>query len=332
MHPPLPASGSDLDIAGFSIGHGTDIEGRTGVTVILCPEEGATAAAEVRGSATGTRQFDSLVLPTHLATRVHAVVLSGGSAFGHRAADPVLDRLAEEGRGFGTGRGVVPLVPTAILFDLGLGERPPRPREELALDALDSASSGPIPVGSVGAGTGATVGKARGFERGMKGGFGFVSLRSEGGPTVAAAVAANPFGDVFDPEDGHLLAGCRTSVSGLELADARRVLAGLPAEADHPWEGNTTLAVFMTDALLDKTALLAVCRMAFGAFHRVLSPALTLYDGDLVVGLAAGRVPCHLHRVAVLAEEAVARAIVRGVRSADGLGLLPSVRDLRKRR
>lgn len=331
--PPLPPVSRRLTIPGLAIGHGSDTRGMTGVTVILCPG-GAAAAAEVRGSATGTRQFDSLVNPRHIATRAHAVVLAGGSGFGLAAADPVAAHLARRGLGFQTGFGVVPLVPTAILFDLAFGDAAARPGPELVERALEEAlavegEGGPeVPVGSVGAGTGATVGKALGPDRGMKGGFGFASLSIPGGPTVAAAVAVNAFGDVRDPETGRLLAGCRAAPDSLELASAERELAALPAGFDHAWEGNTTLAVVMTDAALGRTAASKVCQMAFGGLYRALSPAISLYDGDLVVTLAAGDVGAHPNQVGVLAAHAVERAIVTAVTEADGFGLLPAARDL----
>ncbi|MFP3939807.1 MAG: P1 family peptidase [Thermoanaerobaculia bacterium] len=336
MPPGFPSASPRLTIPGFALGHGSDTRGMTGVTVILCPE-GATAAAEVRGSATGTRQFDSLVDPRHVATRVHGVVLAGGSGFGLAAADPVVAHLAERGVGFRTGYGVVPLVPTAILFDLAFGDPSARPWPELGARAVERAEApgaaggagGPeVAVGSVGAGTGATVGKALGPERGMKGGFGFACLAVEGGPAVAAAVAVNAFGDVRDPETGRLLAGCRTAPGALELASAEERLANLPADFDHTWEGNTTLAVVLTDARLTRITASKVCQMAFGGLYRALAPAISLYDGDLVVTLATGRVPAHPNQVGVLAARAVERAIVRAVTEADGFGILPSVRDL----
>ena len=324
--PPFPAVSRRLDIPGFRIGHGSDTDGMTGLTVVLCPE-GVLAAAEVRGSATGTRQFDSLVSAQHVASRAHAVVLAGGSGFGLSAADPVVDFLARGGFGFQTGVIPVPLVPTAILFDLGFGDSGARPGPELARAALDSAAAGEIPVGSVGAGTGATVGKALGRDHGMKGGFGFASLTVAGGVTVAAAVAVNAFGDVRRL-DGTPLAGCRTAPGSLELAGGERVLAATPPETPHPWEGNTTLAVVMTDAALPKAGLIKVCQMAFGGFYRTLAPALSLYDGDLVVALASGARRAHVNQVGVLAERAVGEAILAGVAAADGFGILPAARDL----
>lgn len=327
LPPPLPTPSRRLAIPAFRIGHGSDRAGMTGVTVVLCPQ-GVLAAAEVRGSATGTRQFDALVSGQHVSSRAHAVVLAGGSAFGLAAADPVVEWLAARGHGFQTGLVPVPLVPTAILFDLGLGDPGARPTPSLVEAALAAATSGEIEVGSVGAGTGATVGKALGPAQGMKGGFGFASLAVPGGPTVAAAVAVNAFGDVRDPATGRPVAGCRTAPDSLELAGAERVLAALTPDAPHAWEGNTTLAVVMTDANLGKAALLKVCQMAFGGLHRALAPALTLYDGDLVVTLSTGERPGHVNQVGVLAEAAVAEAILSAVREADGFGLLPAWRDL----
>jgi L-aminopeptidase/D-esterase-like protein len=326
--PPLPVPARELTIGGFAIGHGSDTTGMTGVTIVLCPE-GAVAAAELRGSATGTRQFDSLIGSHHLATRAHAVVLAGGSGFGLSAADAVVEALARDGYGFDAGVARVPLVPTAILFDLGFGDPLAHPGRALAEQALRTASRGEVAVGSVGAGTGATVGKALGRECGMKGGIGFASLAVVGGPTVAALVAVNAFGDVRDPDGGAIVAGCRAAPGSDQLVGAERVLAALPPAAPNPWEGNTTLAVVMTDAVLSKRAALKVCQMAFGGLSRALAPALTLYDGDLVVTLATGERPAHVHQVGVLGERAVAAAILTGVLAADGFGLLPAVRDLR---
>lgn len=332
---PLPVATRRIGIPGFRLGHGSDTTGMTGVTVILCPA-GVVAAAEVRGSATGTRQFDSLVGPQHLGSRAHAAVLAGGSGFGLSAADPVVDWLARNGHGFQTGIAPIPLVPTAILFDLGFGSAAARPSAELSESALAAALVHPddgsqeVAVGSVGAGTGATVGKALGLPNGMKGGFGFASLTvpdGAGGATVCAAVAVNAFGDVRRL-DGTLLAGCRAAPDSKELASAERVMAALPPDFASPWEGNTTLAVVMTDAILSKPAAHKVCQMAFGGFYRTLSPALSLYDGDLVVTLAAGHRPAHVHQIGVLAERAVAEAILIAVREADGFGILPAVRDL----
>jgi len=325
--PPLPAPGSDLLLPGFRLGHGTDLAAATGVTVILCPE-GAVAAADLRGTATGTRQFDSLLSPLHLGTRAHALVFAGGSGFGLAAADPVVAALARDGVGFDTGAAVVPLVPTAILFDLGVGGRSEPPGPELVEAALAAASQGPVATGNVGAGTGATVGKALGPAQAMKGGFGFASLTAASGLTVAAAVAVNAFGDVRDPATGRLVAGCRVAPDRLELAHAERVIAAMPAGGDHPWERNTTLVAVLTDAALTKNDCLKISQMTFGALHRTLVPALSLYDGDLVATLARGERRAHRHLVEVLAQAAAEAAILRAVLAAEGFAGLPAARDL----
>jgi L-aminopeptidase/D-esterase-like protein len=256
--------------------------------------------------------------------------LAGGSGFGLSAADPVVAYLAERGLGFQTGLRPVPLVPTAILFDLSLGRAEAAPTPDLVRTALASAGSGLVPVGSVGAGTGATIGKALGPACSMKGGFGFASLTVESGLQVAAAVAVNAFGDVR-ALDGSPLAGCRRSPESRELAGAEALLANLPPDAGHPWEGNTTLAVILTNAELTKTAALKVCQMAFGGLYRTLVPALSLFDGDLVALLSVGGQRASINQVGVLAERAVAEAILRGVREADGFGLLPAFGDLGRR-
>lgn len=317
----------ELTIPGLSIGHGSDFVGKTGVTVLLCPE-GAVAAAEVRGTATGTRQFDSLRRTHHVASRAHAVVLAGGSGYGLSAADGVVDWLEERGHGFETGVRLVPLVPTAILFDLAFGDSRAAPTPELTAEALASATDGQQPSGSIGAGTGATVGKALGPDCGMKGGVGFASVTVPNGPTVAALVAVNAFGDVRLPETGQRIAGCRAEPDSREMVGAENVLAHMPADQEHPWQGNTTLAVVMTDAAIDKPAARKVCEMAFGGFYRCFAPALGLFDGDLVVTLATGQVPAQLHQVGVLAERMVGEAIVRAVVEADGFGLLPTAADV----
>jgi L-aminopeptidase/D-esterase-like protein len=317
----------DLTIPGLTIGHGTDVDGKTGVSVLLCPE-GATAAAEVRGTATGSRQFDSLRRSHHVATKAHALVLAGGSGYGLSAADGVVSWLEERGHGFDTGARMVPLVPTAILFDLAFGDSQAAPTPELVAEALASASDGPQASGSIGAGTGATVGKALGPECGMKGGVGFASVTVPDGPTVAALVAVNAFGDVRDPTDGTRVAGCRAAPDSLEMLGAENVLAHMPPDHSHPWQGNTTLAVVMTDADIDKPACRKVCEMAIGGFYRCFAPALALFDGDLVVTLATGQVPAQIHQVGVLAERMVGEAILRAVREADGFGIVPAVSDL----
>lgn len=314
-----------LEIHGFSIGHAGGTEGMTGVSVVLCPA-GAVAAAEVRGTATGTRQFDSLIDPGHIATRAHAVVLAGGSGFGLGCSDGVVAWLESQGAGFDSGVRLVPLVPTAILFDLAFGDPKAVPSPEMARSAAEAAVGGVQPQGSLGAGTGATVGKANGPECGMKGGIGFSACTLDDGTGVAVLVAVNALGDVVDPISSHPVAGCRVAADSLERDSSSRIL--LEPHDGHAWDSNTTLVVVMTDAALGRTQVRKVCAMAFGGVARALDPALTEYDGDLVVALSLGDRTAHAHQVGVAAQQLTGEAIVNAVRAADGFGLLPAVADL----
>ena len=317
-----------LEISGLSIGHQHDGVGKTGVSVILCPQ-GAVGAAEVRGTATGTRQFDALVNPGHIASRVHGLVFAGGSGFGLAAADGVVSFLEAMGSGFNAGIRQVPLVPTAILFDLAFGDSQVAPTAEMASQAASMAIAGVQPMGSIGAGTGATVGKAKGLTCAMKGGVGFTASQLPGDPSTAARVAVlaavNALGDIVSPSTGQLIAGCRVSAEGTEWARARRLLLDPPVE--HAWDGNTTLIAVMTDAELSRNDLAKVCTMAFAGVSRAVDPALTQYDGDLVVALSTGGRSAHAHQVGVAAQALVAEAIVAAVIHADGFGLLPSAKE-----
>ncbi len=312
-----------LQIPGFSIGHEQDTVGKTGVSVILSPQ-GAVGAAEVQGTATGTRQFDSLVDPGHIASRVHGLVFAGGSGFGLGAADGVVSFLESRSAGFDTGVRRVPLVPTAILFDLAFGDAQVAPTAGMAQQAAENASDGQQAMGSIGAGTGATVGKANGPACAMKGGIGFAACEIPGGAQVAVLVVVNSLGDVVDPSNGEPVAGCRISPDSRQRDSARRLLLNPPPE--HAWDGNTTLVAVLTDAGLSRVALQKVCTMAFGGVSRAIDPALTQYDGDLVVALSMGERSAHPHQVGVAAQILVAEAIVRAVVEADGFGLLPNTR------
>ncbi len=307
-----------------------DLAGKTGVTVILCPD-GAAGAADVRGSATGTRQFDSLVDAGHVAGNVHGLVFAGGSGFGLGCADGVVAHLEEDGAGFTTGYRCVPIVPTAILFDLAFGDATAVPTVAMAADAARAAAAGEQRCGSVGAGIGATVGKANGPACAMKGGFGFAAGQVPGGARVAIAAAVNALGDVRDPLTGEPIAGCRTAPNGVERASARELLLQPPSE--HAWvknsrQGNTTLVAIMTDAALSRAELKKVCVMAFAGLGRCLDPALSEFDGDLVVALSHGEVDAHAHQVGIAAQDLVGEAIVAAVQEADGFGIVPAVADL----
>jgi L-aminopeptidase/D-esterase-like protein len=315
-------------VPGLRVGHYTLSERSTGCTVILAPN-GAVAGVDVRGGAPGTRETD-LLDPVNTVERVHAIVLSGGSAFGLDAAGGTVRWLEEHGIGFPTTAGRVPIVPAAVLFDLGLGDPRIRPTAECGYKAAAAASGGPVAEGNVGAGAGATVGKLLGPGRAMKGGLGSAALTLPDGLVVGALVAVNAVGDVVDPGSGQVVAGVRTP-DGRGLADARVLLrSGALSGARSPLHGeNTTLVVVATNARLTKAQATKVARMAHDGLARAIAPAHLPSDGDTVFALATGaRGEADVGTVGALAAEATADAILRAVRSATALPGYPSARDL----
>jgi len=324
-----PLAGPGLTaVPGLKVGHHTLAERPTGCTVILA-EAGATAGVDVRGGAPGTRETD-LLDPSNTIQRVHAVVLSGGSAFGLDAATGVMRFLEERGVGFDVGVARVPIVPAAVLFDLAVGDMPHvRPTAESGYRAAQAASDGPVAEGNVGAGAGATVGKIAGPARGMKSGLGTASITLPDGLIVAALVAVNAVGDVLDPATGQLIAGVRTD-DGRALADARTLLrTGGFKPLGRPGE-NTTIGVVATNAALDKAQARKVAQMAQDGFARTIAPAHTPLDGDTIFALATGEIPGEpdVTRIGALAAEVMAQAVVRAVRVATGIAGLPAARDL----
>ena len=308
---------------GLAVGHATDAEGATGCTVVRGTDGPHRAAGVVLGRATGSREL-ALLEPGHLVERVDAVLLTGGSAYGLDAAAGVMRWLEERGRGFPVGAGVVPIVPAAVIFDLApLGRFDARPGPEMAYAACDAATSEGIAEGSVGAGTGATVGKVRGHQFAMKGGFG-LAVEEGNGEAAVAAVVVNAFGDVRDAE-GRILAGAR---DGDGFADTRRVLAeGAPA-GGFVAGTNTTLVVVALERAYSRLQLQAIARSAGAGLLRRVTPAGTLSDGDIVIALApmsgaSGALP-QAEQLAALATE---RAIERAVRLAAGRDGIPGLAD-----
>ncbi len=311
-------------VPGLSVGHYSDPQAQTGLTVVLGPPEGMRAAAYVRGRATGTRELDALS-PEHLVPAIHAILLTGGSAYGLGAADGVMRWLSERGRGFNVGVGVVPIVPAAVIFDLApLGRADRWPTPEHAYAACEQAGSDPE-EGSVGAGTGATVGKALGAGGAMKGGLGLWAARS--GPVVVGALAVvNAFGDVRDAT-GRIIAGAR-GPSG--FVDTARYLAagGAPGGSFARAGANTTLVVVGTNAHLDRLQLRAVARAAADALARHITPVGTAFDGDVVFAVSAGEQPVASPlMIELLGQEAVGGAIERAVRLAKGTREVPGLAD-----
>ncbi len=322
--------GGLTDVAGLEVGHFTHGDRPTGCTVVLA-EEGAVGGVDVRGGAPGTRETDVLHPVNHVAV-VHAVVLAGGSAFGLESATGVVRFLEEKGIGYPVGVGRVPIVPAAILFDLGVGDFKVRPDAASGYQAARAATSGSVDEGSVGAGAGATVGKLFGPSGAMRGGLGTASLRLGDEAVVAALVVVNAVGDVIDPETGALVAGARsedgTRLRGTMASLLRGELPGRGLGAA-PGVENTSLGVVATNVALDKSEATKVAQMAHDGLARTIRPVHTPWDGDTIFALSLGkvRVPEPAFVVGALAAEAVARAVLRGVRAATSLPGLPSASD-----
>ncbi len=315
------------DVPGIKVGHATDLEALTGCTVILC-QDGAVGGVDQRGGAPGTRETDALH-PLHLVQRAHAVVLSGGSAFGLEAASGVVRYLEERGVGFDTRVAKVPIVPAAILFDLSLGDSKVRPDAAMGYAACQAADDGPVAEGNVGAGTGATVGKILGLGQAMKSGLGTASINLGGGLLVGAIVAVNAFGDVVDPRTGEILAGARAPGGG-GFADTLAVMKTLVGKAILRFarRGNTVIGVVATNTRFNKEEVNFVARMAHDGLARAIRPAHTMFDGDTIFALATGKKKADVNTVGAYAAEVMAAAIVRAVKAAEGAGGLPAWRDV----
>ncbi len=321
---PVPDPGSLCDVAGLRVGHFTDSRRPTGCSVVLC-EAGAVAGVDVRGAAPGTRDTE-LLRPENTVSAVHAIVLTGGSAFGLAAADGVMRWLAERGHGFPVGAVRVPIVPAAVLFDLWLGGMETAPNADAGRAACDAASADNRARGNIGAGAGATVGKLLGVDRAMKGGLGMASLRI-GGVTLAAMVAVNAVGDVVDPHTGALLAGSRDA-SDRPRSTVQALLGGV--QPGGALSGSaTTLGVIATDARLSKSQATKLAQIAHDGFARSIHPVHTVMDGDVMFALATGAadVDGDMTLLGAVAAEVVALAVADAIRSATGLPNLPAWRE-----
>lgn len=321
------------EVPGILVGHAHDAEALTGCTVILCPQ-GAVAGVDQRGGAPGTRETD-LLSPFNLVDKVHAVVLSGGSAYGLDAASGVMRYLEEKGIGFDTGVARVPIVPAAVLFDLALGRSDRRPDAEMGYRAAAVASESPPAEGNVGAGMGASVGKIFGMKGAMKSGVGTACLDAGGGVLVGALMAVNAFGDVIDPANGQILAGARSVQLGpLALgkdasgfADTVQVMRSFAGRQVMRLaaRSNTVIGVVATNARLTKAEATRVAMMAQDGLARTIRPAHTLLDGDTLFALSTGNKAADISTVGAFAAEAVAQAILRAVRKAASAGGLPGL-------
>ncbi len=312
------------DIPGILVGHASDYDGLTGCTVILC-EAGAVAGGDIRGSATGTQEWDVLN-PLHLTDRIHAVTFAGRSAFGLEAACGVRRFLEHKGVGFGYGGAHIPIVPSAILFDLQIGKQLHiRPTREMGEAAAAAATDKAVQEGAVGAGTGATVGKLFGIKQAMKSGVGSFTVELEGpfaGVKVSALAVVNAFGDVRDPATGKIIAGARRAPDSMEFADTARWMH----RSSPGGVSNTTLVAVGTNAALTKVEATKLARLASLGMARAIDPVNTSVDGDLVVALSLGSGKAPVDSLGVAAAEAVAQSILRAVRLAPTLGGVPGLK------
>lgn len=311
-------NGTLTDVTGLEVGHQTDLAGGTGCTVVLA-RQGAVGGVDVRGAAPGTRETD-LLRAENLVDKVHAVTLSGGSAYGLAVATGVMRYLEEQGVGHRVRDFVIPIVPGAIIFDLGVGDGRVRPTDDDGYEASARANAAPVEQGTIGAGTGATVGKGRGASASMKGGLGSASMDLGDGLVMAALAVVNAVGSVHDPDTGELLAGPivdgkpTSSIDLYASADYGRSSAPQPL-------GNTTIAVIGTNLKLTKAQANRLATVAHDGLALAIRPTHTLHDGDTVFAMATGLIdaPDEWPRLCGLAPTVMARAIVNAIKLATSL-------------
>jgi L-aminopeptidase/D-esterase-like protein len=326
-------------IPGIQVGHAQDEQALTGCTVILC-EKGAVAGVDQRGGAPGTRETDPLH-PMHLVQKVHGILLSGGSAFGLDAASGVVRYLELRGVGFDTRVARVPIVPAAILFDLGIGRSDVRPDAEMGFQACQNATSEPPAEGNVGAGTGATVGKILGMGQAMKSGIGTAAQALRRGVIVGAIAVVNAFGDVIYPQSGEIIAGARSLHKGpLHIgspgffADTLQVMKSLVGQTILRFasRGHTVIGVVATNARLSKEEINKVAQMAHDGLARTIRPAHTMLDGDTIFALSTGEKSADVNIIGAYAAEVFTQAVLRGITAAEPAGGLPSLSSLQKQK
>ena len=328
----MPALNNSItDVPGILVGQTQNDEALTGCTVVLC-KEGAVGGVDQRGGAPGTRETDAL-RPMHLVEKLHAVMLAGGSAFGLDAASGAMRYLEENKVGFNTGVAKVPIVASAILFDLGIGNANIRPDAAMGYQACRNATSERPAEGNVGAGAGATVGKILGMGQAMKSGIGTASIDIGGGIIVGAVIAVNALGDVIDPETGQIIAGVRPlqkgplNVGGKDrFADTLKIMKSFVGKSALRLATmqNTVIGAVATNADLSKEEANKVAQMAQNGLARVIRPANTMLDGDTLFCMATGKKKCEVSIVGAFAAEVVANAIVSALRNARPAGGLSS--------
>jgi L-aminopeptidase/D-esterase len=331
----MSLNGTITDVPGIKVGHAQNREAITGCTVIIC-ESGAVAGVDQRGGAPGTRETDA-IRPLHLVNKINAVMLAGGSAYGLDAASGAMKYLEEKGLGFDAGVAKVPVVPSAILFDLAIGDAKVRPDAEMGYQACLNASASAVEQGSVGAGTGAIAGNALGPRQATKSGIGSASIDIGGGVIVGALIAVNPFGDVYDAQTGNILAGTRSIHKGPLTIGSQSVFAdtlsllkttlgktAISFASSH----NTVIGVVATNAALDREETNFLAQMAQDGLPLAIRPAHTLFDGDTLFALSTGNKHVDVNVIGAYAVEAVHHAILNAVANASSLGDLPTSREL----
>lgn len=315
------------DIRGIKVGHAQDLNGATGCTVILC-EKGAWAGVDVRGGGPASRETE-LLKPVNMVEQIHAVMLSGGSAYGLDAGSGAMMFLEEKNVGFDVGVGVVPIVCGASLFDLVVGDPKCRPDKAMGYEACKNAGSGPVEEGNVGAGTGATVGKFKGPAHMMKSGIGTYGVQV-GELQVAAIVAVNALGDVIDADTGKRIAGLLND-DNTALSNTEEAMYAQYSEDINIFSGNTTIGCVVTNAKLTKPQANKLASIAQNGLARVIRPVHTMVDGDTVFAMATGEIEILPDAVGALAAEVTARAINRAVRMAEPAYGLKATRDFESR-
>ncbi|WP_309478728.1 P1 family peptidase [Brevibacillus agri] len=312
-------TGTIVDVPGIRVGHAQNEAALTGCSVVLL-EKPSVCGVDVRGSAPGTRETD-LLDPLNLVSVVHAICLSGGSAYGLDAASGVMQYLEEKGIGLDVGYGVVPIVPAAVLFDLAVGDYRVRPDRQMGYQAALAASSETVAQGNVGAGTGASVGKLNGFAHAMKSGLGSASLTLPSGLVIGALVAVNAVGHVVEPKTGVILAGPRD-----ERGEIRNSMDMMLQHAFSPIPPgtNTTIAVVASNAKLTKAQAQKVAQMAHDGLARTIRPIHTMYDGDTIFAVATDEVGAAVDLVGALSADVLAEAVIQAVKAAKEAGGLPA--------
>ena len=318
--------GTITDLDGIKVGHSTNLNAGTGCTAVLF-ESACEGAAYLSGGGTSTRQIDSL-LPHGTYGKINAILLTGGSTFGLAATDGVLGYLEERGIGLKTGGGkVVPSVPSAVIYDLGLGTGDVRPDYEMGYSACMNASSSRVKQGSIGVGTGATIGKMKGVQYATKGGVGSESFTFPGGISVGVLVVVNAFGDVYTKERARIIAGVRSKNNKRFLNTAEMFKKGL--EKSYEPYSSTTLCIVVTDAELSKQELIRVSKLSHTGVSRVINPVNTISDGDIVFSVSNGKHKGNANSIGIVAADLISDAIIKAVKSAKGLHGIPSHRELK---